>query len=199
MSRRQLLNYVGLRLALAAALTVITACSNSGTSATVKLKIAGHGFDYKTSHAEVDQQIPGGPWSVYLMPDGDANARPWLGIRTYSGNAIARLFLRYRKPGDKGDAARRWECFVPGQLADGRATLTWKKGDGGERIRQETGDADCTATVAQQGNELVMRFDATVRPRVEKKKKGSKKSAQETAGDPKERVRIVGEARITLP
>ncbi len=175
------------------------ACTDPSTSAEVTWKVDDTSYDYKTAAAEVDQQVKGGAWSVYLMHDQDDPNKPWLGIRTYSGNPVARLFLRYRKPDDEDEDARRWECFVPGKLSDGRDSLTWRKADGGERIRQETGDADCTASVVQEEGHLAFKFDARVRPRVEKKKKKGKAAPDEAAAPTAERVHISGQARVALP
>ncbi len=183
-------------------LLLLSGCPDHATKAKVALEIEGEKHDYETGRAEYDQQVAGGSFSVYLLRDeGDDATEPFVGIRYYAGNPVARLWLRYPAPGaEAGADLGRWECFVPGKLKDGRDTLTWKKKDGSERNRQETGEATCRASVSRDGDTLVVSYDAVLRPRAKKKKKGK---AEASAGDQEKtgggaQVKVKGSARVQL-
>ena len=191
------------RLTMAAtALLLLAGCPDRVTKAKVVLEIEGKTHDYETGHAEYDQQVPGGPFSVYLLRDaGEDATEPYVGIRYFSGNPVARLWLRYPPPGaEAGADLGRWECFVPGKLQDGRDTLTWKKADGSKRNRQETGEATCKASVVRDGEALVVSYDAVLMPRAEKKKKGKAEASAENVeqADGGPRVKVTGRARVQL-
>ena len=187
----------------ALALLLLSGCPDNTTQATVTLEIDGKKHDYVTRHAEYDQQVEGGDYSVYLLRDEGDDARdPFIGIRFYCGNPVARLWLRYALPGaDPDDDLGRWECFVPGKLSDGRDTLSWKKDDGSDRARQATGESSCQASVKPDGDELVVSFDATLSPRAEKRGKGKKAKAakgEEGSAGVGARAKISGSARVKL-
>jgi hypothetical protein len=186
----------------ALAILLCIGCTDRATTAQISLEIEGKKHDYKTSHAEYDQQLEGGPYSLYLLRDeGDDATEPFLGMRFFSGNPVARFWLRYPAPGEEAGAdLGRWECFVPGKLKDGRDTLSWKKKDGSDRNRQETGEATCTASIAREGDVIVLSYDALLSPRAEKKKKGKSKVApkgEEKAGGGA-RIKVKGSARLQL-
>lgn len=171
-------------IAATGAALLLTGCPETTQhQATVKLSIEGQSYDYQTSHAQWDQQEEGGRYSIYLLPDDKSGKTPYVCMRTYVGNPVAQLWVRYTKPGGPsgpdGELAK-YECFVPGTLADGRATLGWTNRDGSERHRNETGDPNCTATLTREGTQLHLRFDAKL-PLFVKKKKGKKKGEEEVS------------------
>ncbi|MBW2457743.1 MAG: hypothetical protein JRI68_24780 [Deltaproteobacteria bacterium] len=162
---------------------VLSGCPEpTRNQATVKLTIDGKSFDYTTSHAQWDQQEEGGQYSIYLLPADLESGAPYVCLRTYVGNPVAQLWVRYTKPSAKsgGDdqALNKYECFVPGTLDDGRATLGWKKSDGKKRHRNETGDPSCTASLTRKDDKLHLTFDAEL-PLFVKKKKGKVKGEKE--------------------
>lgn len=151
--------------------------------ATVELTIDGTSYDYQTSHGQWDQQEEGGRYSIYLLPADPNSGAPYVCMRTYVGNPVAQLWVRYDKPGvqrDEEAGLGKYECFVPGTLSDGRQTLGWANTDGSERHRNETGDANCTGSLVREGNELRLSFDAKL-PLFVKKKKGKKKGEKKVA------------------
>ncbi len=87
----------------------------------------------------------------------------------------------------------KYECFVPGTLIDGRATLGWKNTDGSERHRNETGDANCTASLTRKDDKLHLTFDAEL-PLFVKKKKGVKKGEKKVA----DAIKVTGSAELEL-
>ncbi len=164
--------------------------------ATVKLTIDGKSFDYTTSYAQWDQQAEGGLYSIYLLPADPDSGAPYVCLRTYVGNPVAQLWVRYTKPSAKkgGDdqALNKYECFVPGILDDGRATLGWTKADGKKRHRNETGDANCTASLIRKDDKLQLTFDAELPLFV--KKKGKVKGEKEVV----DVIKAAGSAELVL-
>ena len=165
--------------------------------AAVKLTIDGKTFDYTTSRAQWDQQAEGGLYSIYLLPAEAESGAPYVCMRTYVGNPVAQLWVRYSKPEAKqtgeDQALDKYECFVPGTLDDGRATLDWKKSDGTKRHRNETGDAKCTATLIREGDKLQLTFDAEL-PLFVKKKKGKVKGEKEVV----DVIKAAGSAELEI-
>lgn len=159
------------------------ACTDKGVEATVALQIDGVKHDYTTRSAETDQQVIDGPRSIYLLRD-DGQDGPTLSIRTFSGNPVAQLSLR------GAGAPDRYECFVPGTLSDGRATLGWKTAEGKDRNRQETGDEGCLATVTGSGDALELTVDAVMQPIIDK---GAK-----VTGPAPEKVQVRARATVRL-
>jgi len=177
---------------------VLSGCPEpSRHQATVKLTIDGQSFDYTTSHAQWDQQEEGGLYSIYLLPDNPESGAPYVCMRTYVGNPVAQLWVRYTKPdankSGEDQALNKYECFVPGTLDDGRATLGWKKDDGTDRHRNETGDANCNATLKREGDKLLLTFDADL-PLFVKKKKGKAKGEKEV----KDNIKATGSGELVL-
>lgn len=153
------------------AMSALTACKGSPQfPAEVTLEIDGQAFDYSSSIAEFDDH--GGPVSVYLLPDDFKDgSSPYACLRFYSGNPVGHFWVRYSETGqEKGNSRPRFECFVPGTLADGTETLTWSKADGEERHRTETGEAGCKVSLVRQGDDLVLEFDVVAT--LEKRGKG---------------------------
>ena len=161
-----------------ALLAGLSACSRPPEhSAEVKLTIDGTTYDYRTAHAQVDQQERGGRYSVYLLPDDPDGKSPYLCLRTYQAKPVAELWVRYTKPEraeTAGDDLDKYDCFVPGTLADGRSTLTWTDEDGCPRKRTDTGQLGCRATVRREGERLQVSVDATLgrKASVKKRAKG---------------------------
>lgn len=165
-------------------LLTLSACSRGGHEATVTLRIDGADASYTTTRAEIDRQTADGATSVYLLPTDPDAEKPYLGVRYFSGNPVAQLWLRAKD----GDDLGVFECYVPGTLSDGRPTLGWTRDDGKARNRQETGEADCQATVTRTADAVEVTFDAQVSPRAEK---GAK-------GEEGRRIHIEGSARVKL-
>lgn len=163
---------------------LLPGCNRGERQATVTLHIDGKDASYETARAEIDRVGIGGPTSVYLMRDEAKGEHPYVGVRYYSGNPVAHLWLRAPDGGELGS----FECYVPGTLGDGRPTLGWTKPDGTPRNRQETGEADCRASVSRTDEAVELTFDALVAPRVDK---GAKDG--ETR-----RIHIEGSARVKL-
>ena len=141
--------------------------------ATVQLTIDGQSYDYQTDKAQFDQQVEGGRYSVYLLPPAGQPNQPYVCLRTYMGNPVAHVWIRYTKPGDDkegGSELGKYECFVPGTLSDGRPTLGWTFPDGTQRKRTETGEESCQATLTKQGSQLHLTFEATLSRHLAKKK-----------------------------
>lgn len=177
------------------------ACGSPTVPAEVELEIDGTSYDYLTASAEWDRVGQSGAFSAYLTRDDGQEGQPYLGIRHYSGNPVARLWLRHAGPGAaEGDDLQRFECFVPGTLLDGRPTLGWQQAGGGERNRQETGQEGCQATIVEEGDTLVLTFDATMGPRREVKKKKGKEAEGEPAADdaPVVELKVRGKATLKL-
>jgi hypothetical protein len=179
---------------------LVTSCSQAPEyRAEVTLEIDGKSYDYTTARAQVDQQETGGRYSVYLRPAAEGSKAPYLCLRTYSGNPVAELWVRYTKPerakqNPDGDLDK-YDCFVPGTLSDGRKTLGWTREDGKERDRTETGEAACQATVRQEGSSLYLDFDAVPQRKAPSKKKGS--GDDKTEG-PKDTIKVKGKAVVAL-
>jgi len=181
---------------LGLALLVATGCAPPPRHrAQVQLEVDGTPFEYVTHRAQYDQQVAGGPLSVYLVPDVPEAGTPYACLRYYSGNPVGHLWVRYRKP----DAPKtegelpRWECFAPGRLSDGTETLGWKTSDGKERHKTETGEKDCLATATWKEDGLHMLFEGVLRPAKGKKRKGqSAEAAAAEAGT----VRVSGRALL---
>ena len=120
------------------------------------------------------------------------------------GNPVSYLWVRYTKPTDEkaddDDELRRYECYVPGTLSDGRPTLGWRHENGKERDVTETGQDQCNATLIREGNQLKLSFDALLSPQV-KKKKGREKLTKEQKAElrRKEGIVVKGSATLTLP
>ena len=191
-----------IRLAMAASVALlVTSCSKAPEhQAGVTLEIDGKSYDYTTARAQVDQQEKGGRYSVYLRPASEDGKAPYLCLRTYSGNPVAELWVRYTKPdrakqNPDGDLDK-YDCFVPGTLSDGRKTLGWTDDDGKESDRTETGEAACQASVRQEGSSLHLEFDAVAQRKAPgKKKKGSDDG--KTKG-PKDTIKVKGKAVVAL-
>jgi hypothetical protein len=162
-------------------LLLVAGCTDKGHKATVSLTITGVDHSFVTASAEVDQQVTDGPYSVYLLRD-DGQEGPFLGLRRFSGNPVAHFWLRAPKAGSS--ELERYECYVPGVLSDGRETLGWTRADGKPRNRQETGESGCQAAVTVEGGELVLTYDAMVRPK--------------DGGDVTEPLAVKGRATVTL-
>lgn len=181
---------------LTATLLALVACTQDKHVAEVNLKVDGQDYSYTTHSAETDRQLEDGRTSVYLLRGETAGDGPYLGIRYYAGNPIARLWLRYAEPGAEpadGDLIR-YDCFVPGTLSDGRETLSLKRKDGRSRERHETGDPDCNATVEVSGDALTFTYDATLFS-------GKKKAAEgdgEDGGSGRYEVTIQGMATVQM-
>lgn len=181
------------------ALTALTACKGAPQfPAEVSLEIDGQSFDYTSSLGELDDH--GGPLSVYLLPDDFKDgASPYACLRFYSGNPVGHFWVRYSESGeDEGNARPRWECFVPGTLADGTETLTWTKEDGEERHRTETGEEACRVKLTREGDDLVLEFDVIAS--LEKRGKGGHGGGDEEGGEPEEHptVRASGKGVMKL-
>jgi len=181
------------RLAITLALLAAAGCTPPAKHrAQVQLEVDGSPFEYVTHRAQFDQQVAGGPTSVYLVPDVPEAGTPYACLRFYSGNPVGHLWVRYAKPGagEGDDKLPRWECFVPGRLSNGTETLGWKKSDGSERHKTETGEKDCLATVTRTGQELRLDFEGLLKLAKGKKKKG--KAAEEAAGAAADPIRVKG-------
>ncbi len=183
----------------------LLSCSEPTTyPAEVKLAIGEQSFDYTTSKAQLDQQVTGGRYSVYLLPEDDTQRAPYVCYRTYMGNPVSYLWVRYTKPNDAtaedDEELRRYECYVPGTLSDGTPTLGWRHENGKERDLTETGQDQCNATLKRDGNQLKLSFDALLSPHV-KKKKGRKELTKEQKAElrRKEGIVVKGTATLTLP
>jgi len=175
-------------------LLATVACSKPPRhTAKVSLSVDGQGFDYTTGQGQFDQQVEGGPLSVYFPRDEADGDNPYVCLRYYSGSPVGHLWVRYRKPGVEGDP-KRYECFVPGVLSDGTQTLGWKKADGSERHKPETGEAGCKATVTRDGQQLRLDFEGTFTAEAKKKKKGK---AEDEAAAP-DTIRASGSARMKI-
>lgn len=177
----------------------LISCSAPPTyRAEVELAIEGKSFDYVTTHAQIDQQREGGRYSVYLLPGPDRPDQPYLCLRAYLGNPVAELWVRYDDPAadaePSDDDLGRYDCFVPGTLADGRPTLGWTEDDGRPRDRTVTGEERCQASVRNEGNLLYLAFDAIARRKARAKKKGDG-SAEDA---PREAITVVGKAVLNL-
>ncbi|MBW2733088.1 MAG: hypothetical protein JRH20_11910 [Deltaproteobacteria bacterium] len=179
-----------------AALAAMGCTKPEGHSATITLKIDGEVHDYQTKAALVEVRRDPGTYSVYLRPADPADEKhPHVSLRTFSGNPVARLSVRYRSP--SAEAAMRFECFIPGTLSDGRETLTWKKADGSARDRTQRGEADCRASIKREGKTLRFAYDAILRPATKRKKKKSMKGGVEAA--PKARaIKVSGSAMVRM-
>ena len=177
-------------LAIAAVTLLLGACKDPVAPAKVTLSIDGVRHDYDTGSAEYDQQGEETPYSVYLLRDAGSDKEPYLGIRYYSGNPVAHLWLRYQRPGSESSDLATFECFVPGKLSDGRPTLGWTQADGKPRTRQETGEEGCNASVSRSGDQLTVTFDARVTRRGDEPGEGGKGA--------KEPVHVEGSATLTL-
>jgi hypothetical protein len=164
--------------------------------AEVKLDIDGATHDYSTTRAQLDRQLAAGRTSLYLLPAAESDTQPYLCLRTYAGNPVAHLWVRYPKPDAKpGDDLGRFECFVPGTLSNGTETLTWTHSDGRPRDKTDTGQPDCAATVTELGDRLLLEVDALMHL----EGAGGKKSAGEQ-GKPrgKPTIRVAARAALEL-
>ncbi len=189
------------RATLSLLLLVSTGCAPPPHHrAAVELAIDGTSFDYVTHRAQRDEPVAGGPVSVYLMPDVPEARAPYACLRYYSGNPVGHLWVRHRKAGatDEDATAKlpRYECFVPGRLSDGTETLGWKKADGSERHKTETGEADCTARVTKAGGELRLEFEGLLR--AAKGKKKGKQADKSDAVKAADTIRVKGRAVLRL-
>jgi hypothetical protein len=192
-----------IRLATGASLALLIAsCSRAPDhQAKVTLEIDGKSYDYTTARAQVDQQEAGGRYSVYLRPAAQDGKAPYLCLRTYSGNPVAELWVRYTEPErakQNPDAdLDKYDCFVPGTLSDGRPTLGWARDDGKPRDRTETGEKDCQASVRKEGSSLHFEFDAVTRRKVTGKKKKGSEDGDKSKG-PKDAIKVKGKAVVEL-
>lgn len=164
--------------------------------ARVELTIDGRRHGYTTGRAQWDQQEKGGRYSIYLRPDDESALAPYVCLRTYVGNPVAQLWVRYtRTPAEAGPSAplTKYECFVPGTLADGRPTLGWTYPNGQKRPRNQTGDASCQASLTRRDNELHLSFDAEL-PLFVKKQAESEKGEKRAS----DLIRASGSAVLDL-
>jgi len=180
---------------------LVASCSRAPDyQAKVTLEIDGKSYDYTTARAQVDQQEAGGRYSVYLRPAQEDDKAPYLCLRTYSGNPVAELWVRYTKPErakQNPDAdLDKYDCFVPGTLSDGRPTLGWTRDDGKPRDRTETGEKDCKASVRTEGSSVHFEFDAITERKAPGKNKRNDENG-EPAG-PKDTIKVKGKAVIAL-
>ncbi len=190
-------------LALLVSGCCLVACSSQPSyQAQVELQVDGKQYDYRTTKAQIDDEAGKQGYSVYLLPEDEDGKAPYVALRTYSGNPVARLWVRYTKPERVAqgiDDLDKYQCYVPSVLSDGRQTLGWKKVDGKDRHPSETGEAKCQGSVAREGNELHFTFDAEVRRKKVKAKKGKAKAKDgEPAEASRDTVVIRGKAVITL-
>jgi hypothetical protein len=166
-------------------------------SATVELEVDGQRHDYQTGRAAVEERADPRTYSVYLHPSDPDGDQPFVCFRTFSGNPVGHLWLRYRAPGKEGGKLGKFECFVPGKLTDGRDTLGWTEEDGSARDKTVTGEADCEVELKRDGDTLRFSFDARLSPARAIGKK--QMAADEAAGKaPAAKVAIKGSAVVEL-
>ncbi len=80
--------------------------------AEVNLKIDGKAFTYTTESAESDVKDHT-KRSFYLVRDVN-DRKPYVVLRYYLGNPVAKFWLRYDPPGEKrGSEMKKFECYVP--------------------------------------------------------------------------------------
>lgn len=156
------------------ALSALGCPASNFHAATVELEIDGQRHDYRTERAQVEERSDPGTYSVYLHREPTEEDQPFVYLRTFSGNPVRRLVLRQREPGvaEQGELIR-YDCSVPGKLADGRDTLTWTDEQGRPRKATETGERDCAAEVRREGDALRFTFAAQLRPSHTTSKKGA--------------------------
>jgi len=166
--------------------------------ADVELEINGVPYRYSTHSAQLDQQITDGPYSVYLLRDDTEadEAGPYVCLRTFAGNPVSHLWVRYRPPSADGAPSdtrlRIFDCFVPGTLKDGRQTAGWKNDDGTARDRTETGEEGCRGEVVAQGGALQFHFAGTL------KGEGGDKKTVDGVAAAAEKIVVSGRATVRL-
>ena len=177
-------------------LGVLAACQRSPRyRAEVDLKVAGQPVKYSSQAAQLD--FGGGPDkpSLYFLRDKTDGAASSLSLRSYQGQAVAKLWLMYQA--DDDSEPRRYECFVPGKLDDGRPTLTWTKDNGDKRETNETGQADCQVKITQDPQQISLEINATLRQALAGKNKALSAKAQAEADATQEAgLRVTGTARL---
>ncbi|RLB58838.1 MAG: hypothetical protein DRI90_16220, partial [Deltaproteobacteria bacterium] len=102
----------------------LVACSSQPTyQAQVELQVDGKQYDYRTTKAQIDDEAGNQGYSVYLLPADEDGKAPYVVLRSYSGNPVARLWVRYTKPERVAqgiDELDKYQCYVPSVLSDGR-------------------------------------------------------------------------------
>jgi len=181
---------------LATILISISACEKAPeAAATVHVTVNGQALNYENHSAQID--LGGGEThpSLYFLRDDDD--KPSLSLRYYQAQPVAKLWLNWKNKND--DALRRYSCFVPGQLADGRSTLNWTKADGSAREKNATGQAECQVTLQRSDTQITMHIDAKLHlARPAKKKKHAPAQENEKQPAATNELHLVGQATLHL-